>query len=92
MTTTSTTRTTTRIGLFALALAFGASSMSPAFARGSSEGGGGGGVSPMQIAQAQNIANPPKAKVAKVRAKRATLPCGGIMDTSWTCQSVAPTR
>jgi osmotically-inducible protein OsmY len=91
MTTTSTTRTTTRIGLFALALAFGASSMSPAFARGG-ESGGGAGANPMQIAQAQNIANPPKAKLKKASIKRSWKTCGGVVEAGTGCQSMVSSR
>jgi hypothetical protein len=90
MTTTSNIRTTTRIGLIAMALAFGASSMSPAFARGG-EAGGGAGANPMQIA-AQNIAVPPKAKPKKVSVKRSMKTCGDIVANGSSCTVVVSAR
>lgn len=90
MTKTSNIRTTTRIGLLAMAIAFGASSMSPAFARGGGEAGGGAGANPMQIA-AQNIAVPQKPKPKK-GPKRSINRCAGPGIEGSTCTIVLSAR
>ena len=75
MTTTSKIRTSTRIGLLAMALTIGAGALSPASARGDAGGGGGAGNNPMQIVQAQNIAlpAPPAPPIGRARPSK---PCG----------------